>query len=257
MSAGTAVFDFTGRVAIVTGAGRGIGRSIAAGFAEAGATVVLTGRHEDELTAAAEQMGGTTLPVCVDIAQPDEVECIAEEALRAFGRIDVLVNNAGQGLVAPSEAVPLADWQRVLDVNLTGAFLLSRAAARTMLAAGRGAIVNVGSLTSYLGFPERAAYGASKAAIGQLTRTLASEWGPRGIRVNCVVPGFVATAPVRRLIEQGTLDADRIGARTPLRRLGEPDDLVGPVLFLASDAARFVTGAALPVDGGWLAYGYL
>jgi NAD(P)-dependent dehydrogenase (short-subunit alcohol dehydrogenase family) len=197
------------------------------------------------------------LGLCADVSVTDDAERVVEHTLRAFGRIDVLVNNGGIGNVRPSELVSADDWRRVLDVNLTGVFQMSQLAGRAMLRAGSGAIVNVGSLTTFLGFPHRAAYGASKAAVAELTRTLASEWGPRGIRVNCVVPGFIATQPVQRLVAAGTLDEASLRARTPLRRLGQPEDLVEPVLFLASDAARFITGVALPVDGGWLAYGYV
>jgi NAD(P)-dependent dehydrogenase (short-subunit alcohol dehydrogenase family) len=257
MTDGLAHFDFSGRVAFVTGAGRGIGLATARAFALGGARVVMIGRSGEALDDAARTLGSNATTISADVGNPGDVERAVSEALRTHGRIDVLVNNAGVGLVAPTESVDRADWQRVLDTNLTGAFQFSQLVGREMLRAGGGSIVNVGSLTAFLGFPMRAAYAASKAGLAELTRVLASEWGPRGIRVNCVIPGWIDTIPVRRLVEQGTLDEERIVTRTPLRRMGTPEDVAGAVLFLASDAARFVTGVTLAVDGGWLAYGYL
>ncbi len=250
-------FDFSDRVAIVTGGSRGIGLATARGLVDGGARVVVIGRSPEALDAAVRALGPNATAIRADVAVPADADHVVAETLAVHGRMDILVNNAGVGLVAPSESVDIADWRRVLDINLTGAFQLTQAVGREMLDAGRGAIVNVGSLTTLLGFPMRAAYGASKAAIAELTRTLASEWGPRGVRVNCVLPGWIATDPVRRLIEEGTLNEEGIVARTPLRRMGTPEDVAGAILFLASDAARFVTGVTLAADGGWLAYGYL
>ena len=250
-----ALFDFTGRAVIVTGASRGIGLALAEGFVQAGASVAITGRDRSALAAAAQALGPSAHPIAGDVTKPEEVARLMQTVAELFGRLDVLVNNAGVGLVAPAESLALADWQRVVETDLTGAFLCSQAAAAHM--SSGSAIVNVGSLTSFLGFPQRAAYGAAKAGLLGLTRTLASEWGPRGIRVNCVIPGFIATRPVQELLKRGALDGPRIEGRTPLGRFGSPADLVGPTLFLASEAAHFITGADLAVDGGWLASGYL
>jgi NAD(P)-dependent dehydrogenase (short-subunit alcohol dehydrogenase family) len=250
-------FDFSGQVAMVTGASRGIGLAVAEGFARSGARVAMLARDADVLAGAAAPLGERALAMPSDVTRADEVDAAVRQTLERFGRIDVLVNNAGLGLAQPTESVSLADWQRILDGNLTSAFYTSQVVGRAMQAAGRGgAIVNVGSLTTFLGVPGRAAYGAAKAAVAGLTRTLASEWGPLGIRVNCVAPGFIATQPLEQAIARGALDLEPLRRRTPLGRLGEPADMVGPVLFLASDAARFVTGVTLPVDGGWLVYGY-
>jgi NAD(P)-dependent dehydrogenase (short-subunit alcohol dehydrogenase family) len=250
-------FDFSGQVAMVTGASRGIGLAVAEGFARSGARVTMLARDADVLARAAAPLGEHALAIPSDATHADEVDAAVRQTLERFGRIDVLVNNAGLGLAQPTESVSLADWQRILDGNLTSAFYTCQVVGRVMHAAGRGgAIVNVGSLTTFLGVPGRAAYGAAKAAVAGLTRTLASEWGPLGIRVNCVAPGFIATQPLEQAIERGALDPEPLRRRTPLGRLGEPADMVGPVLFLASDAARFVTGVTLPVDGGWLVYGY-
>ena len=256
MTGGRASYDFSGRVTLVTGGSRGIGFATAQAFARAGARVAITGRGEEDLETAAARIGSACLPIQADAGNPGDVQRVAAETLSALGRVDVLVNNAGIGLHTPAEDTSEADWRRILDVSLTGAFQLSQSVGTEMLRAGGGSIVNVGSLTTFLGFPGRAAYGSSKAAIAELTRVLASEWGPRGIRVNCVAPGWIASSAMRRLIDQGTLDPEPMRSRAPLRRMGEPEDVADAILFLASDAARFITGATLPVDGGWLAYGY-
>jgi NAD(P)-dependent dehydrogenase (short-subunit alcohol dehydrogenase family) len=258
---GTAPCRLAGRVAIVTGASRGLGRAIAVGYAREGARLVALSRHGSELTPVVEEiatLGGEALALEADVSRPDQVEAMVEATLERFGQIDILVNNAGIHVgVVPSEALALEDWQRVLDVNLTGAFLCSRAVGRAMLARGSGAQINVCSLTSTVVFPQRLAYSVSKAGLLMLTKNLAVEWASRGVRVNALAPGVHKTDIFRRLVERGVLDERRVAARVPMGRVGVPDDVVGPAIFLASDEARYVTGEVLAVDGGWLSYGYL
>jgi len=249
-----------GKVAIVTGSSRGIGKAIALGYAREGAMVVLTGRDQSTLETVAEevvQVGTKALPVRVDVTQPEDVEEMVERTLAVFGRVDILVNNAGIPLVAPSEGLDLNEWRKVIDTNLTGVFLCSQAVARPMLRQGSGCIINIGSLTSFVGFPKRLAYASTKTAVLGVTRVLAVEWARQGIRVNAIAPGWIRTDLMQSLIARGVLDPDKLIARTPMGRLGEVDDIVGPAIFLASDEAAFITGQTLVVDGGWLAYGYV
>lgn len=249
-----------GRVALVTGAGRGIGRGIALGYAREGADLVLLARTEPqvaEVAAEVRAIGRRAEPVVADVRDEAQVEAAVERATHVFGRIDVLVNAAGIPMVAPSAEISLEDWRRCIDTNLTGTFLCARAVARRMIDAGTGGrIINIGSLQSYLGFPLRAAYGASKGGVVQLTKALAVEWAPRGINVNCIAPGFIHTAITDELVSRGVLDTAPIVQRTPKGRLGRVDDVVGAAVFLASDDADFVVGATLLVDGGYTANGW-
>jgi NAD(P)-dependent dehydrogenase (short-subunit alcohol dehydrogenase family) len=248
------------RVAIVTGSSRGIGLAIARGFAREGADVVLTSRSGASLGRAVEeisQLGTTVLPVEVDVTKPEDLDRMAAVVHDTFGRIDVLVNNAGMPMVAPSESLELEAWRRTLDTNLTGVFLCSQAVGRIMLRQGSGSIINIASLTSFLGFPGRTAYSATKSAILGITRSLSSEWAPRGVRVNAIAPGFILTDLVQGVINRGALDPQKVISRTPLGRLGTPEDIAGPAIFLASDDSAFVTGQVLAVDGGWLSYAFM
>ena len=250
----------TNRVAIVTGAGRGIGRGIALAYAREGADLVLFSRSAPELEAVAAEAqaaGRRAIAVAGDVRAAADAQRAVERALAEFGRVDALVNAAGIPMVAPSAELPLEDWQRAIDTNLTGTFLFCQAAGRAMIGQGRGAIVNISSLQAFQGFPQRAAYAASKGGITQLTQALAVEWAPLGVRVNAIAPGWIRTPLQDRLVAEGKLDRAPIIARTPARRIGEVDDIAGPAVFLASDEAAFVVGATLVVDGGWLAYGYL
>lgn len=249
-----------GRVAVITGSSRGMGLAIARGYAREGAHVVLTSRTVASLTGFVEelsQLGVRVLPVEVDVSRPEDVERMVARVDESFGRVDVLVNNAGMPMVAPSEELDLASWQRTLDTNLTGSFLCAQAAGRVMLRQGSGCIINIASLTSFLGFPGRLAYSATKSALLGLTRTLSSEWAPRGIRVNALAPGWILTDLLQSVIDRGALDPEKLISRTPLRRMGTPEDVVGPAIFLASDESAFVTGQILPVDGGWLSYAFM
>lgn len=245
------------KVAVVTGAGRGIGRAIALAYAREGAQVVLAGRTRDQLEAVASEAGRNTLVQTADVCDEASVAALFEQTVAAFGRVDVLVNNAGVTFVKPTEELPLEAWLRVINTNLTGPFLCAQAAGRIMLEQGSGRIINMASLTSLAGLPMRAAYGASKGGLMALTQSLAVEWGPRGLRVNAIAPGYIRTALQDDLVRQGLFPADRITARTPVRRMGTPEDIAGPAIFLASDEADWVNGETFVVDGGWLANGWV
>lgn len=247
------------RVAMVTGAGSGIGRAIAQGFAREGANVVLAGRTPGPLAEVAHAIagdGGEATAVTMDVTDETQVEAACEQAIGRFGRIDVLVNNAGVNRVRASEDVPLSEWNSVLQTNLTGTFLCSRIIGRRMLEARRGSIINLASILSLIAFPERAAYAASKGGVQQMTRVLAVEWAERQVRVNALAPGVIRTEMSAELARLGKVDLSRIPSRTPLQRIGEVEDVVGPAIFLASDESAFITGHTLVVDGGWTAYGY-
>jgi len=247
------LFDLSGRAAIVTGGSRGLGLEMAEGLAEAGASLMLCARREQWLapTIAAFRKRGVPVEARVcDVADPAQVEEVITATVAAYGKIDILINNAGISWGAKAEEMPLEQWRRVLDTNLTGAFLFSQAAARVMLKSGRGAIVNVASVAgirSSVHGPHYAGYVASKAGLMGLTRELAASWGPRGIRVNAIAPGFFHSRladPVIGLVESS------IKARNPIPRVGEEGELKGLAVFLASDASSYITGQVIAVDGG-------
>ena len=246
-------FDLNDRVAVVTGARRGIGRGLALGLARAGADVVAVGRTAPEdLAAEIEGLGRRCVPIAADFAYPAQVDRVIPEAVRAFGRVDILVNNAGTAARTPALDVTPHDWHRVLQVNLHAVFALSQQAARDMLPRGRGKIINIASLMSFQGGILIAAYTASKGAVAQLTKLLANEWAPAGVNVNAIAPGYIETDLTRPLRDDAVRNA-AILARIPAGRWGRPDDLAGAVVFLASRASDYVHGHVLAVDGGWLA----
>jgi 3-oxoacyl-[acyl-carrier protein] reductase len=247
-----------GRVAIVTGSSDGIGLATVRKLAALGAAVVVSSRSQaraDEVASALAAGGARAIGVGADLAAADGVETLFARTLDAYGTVDVLVNNAGIPSVTPSEELSLEQWRAVLELNLTVPFLCAQRAGRIMLAKGRGAIVNVGSVFSRSGMPMRAAYAASKHGLDGLTATLGAEWGPRGVRVVSVNAGYVATPLVQRTMAAGGFGADDIARRTPLGRLAAPEEIAEVIAFAVSDAASYVNGTSWYVDGGWTGYG--
>jgi 3-oxoacyl-[acyl-carrier protein] reductase len=246
------------RVVIVTGASRGIGAAIVEEFAQRRATVIASAQAADPPDALVERLQARQLRVhsrIADVTDPEQVRDLADSTHHEFGRIDVLVNNAGVGAVVPTDSLSLERWSRVLAVNLTGPLLCSQAVGRHMLAAGRGVIINIGSIFGETGMPMRAAYAASKHGLVGLTRVLAVEWASRGVRVVTVEPAYVATGLDDQDQKDGGYSSDDIVRRTPMGRYAEPREIATAVAFLASDDASFITGTTIAVDGGWLAHG--
>jgi gluconate 5-dehydrogenase len=249
----TALFDLTGRAAIVTGGSRGLGQEIAEGLAEAGASLMICARREQWLTPALADFrarGFRAEGMVCDVSKPDEVHAVVDAAMTAFGRVDILINNAGISWGERPEAMPVDRFRMVLETNLTGAFLFAQAAGREMLKAGRGSIVNIASvagLRSATHGPHYAGYVASKAGLMGLTRELAATWGPHGIRVNAIAPGFFHSRLADPVIEH--LEPE-IVRRNPIPRVGAAGELKGVAVFLASDASSYVTGQTIAVDGG-------
>ena len=240
-------------VAVVTGAARGLGRVVASTLARAGHRLVLVDRSPVADTAGdVEAAGSEALAVAADVSSQSDVARVAAETLDRFARIDVLVNNAGISLMSPAEATSPEDWRRVLEINLTGPFLLCRQLGPVMLAAGSGSIVNVASIAGLRGVSHRAAYNASKHGLVGLTYTLAAEWGGRGVRVNAVCPGWIKTEmDAEDQAGGGYTDADIVD-QSPLARFAMPSDVAEAIAFLADPSrSAFINGAALPVDGGW------
>jgi 2-dehydro-3-deoxy-D-gluconate 5-dehydrogenase len=249
------MFDLSGRVALVTGGNGGIGLAMAKGLASANARVILAGRDAAKGSTAATLIGGKATFLTADITDPEAVQRLVEESEAIEGRLDILVNNAGTSIRRQPEALSLTDWHTVMNTNLTSIFLCCQAVLPAMQRAGGGKIINIGSMLSIFGTSFGAAYAASKGGVVQLTRALATAWAKDGIQVNAVLPGWVETALTDRARTEVDGLYERVLSRTPAGRWGRPEDLAGVAVFLASAASDFVTGTAIPVDGGFSVQG--
>lgn len=247
-------FDFSGKVAIVTGGGRGIGRAIALALAKAGASVVIAGRTKEQLNSVADEIrasGGKVLPVVTDLTVNEQLENLVVETEKTFGRIDILVNNAARSFLRSLLDLREDGWDKVFDTNVKAVWLLSRAVARRMIEQKEGRIINITTVGAEKAELGMAAYGCSKAALKMLTRCMAREWAPFGIRVNAVGPGLTRTDFSKPIWSNPDI-AKHVESLLPMERLAEPEEIVGSVLFLASEAANYITGHTVYVDGGAL-----
>lgn len=250
-----------GRVAVVTGAARGIGKAIASCFAEEGADVVIPDVDLENVNATAQEITKRTnrrvVGIKTDVSDPSDVDEMAKTVIDKFGKADILVNNAGIPLVRRSEDMTADEWDKVMDINLKGVFLCSKAFGRHMIERRAGRIINIASMDAIVALPERAAYCASKAGVMQLSKVLAVEWAKYNVRVNAIAPGYTKTDIVKGLIERGLFNEEDIKRRSPMHRMADPSEIAKVALFLASDESSYVTGETILVDGGWTAYGYI
>jgi gluconate 5-dehydrogenase len=252
------LLDLKGRVSVVTGGATGLGLQMATGLAEAGSNVVICSRKLENCEQAAqaiEKLGVKALAAACDVTKPDQVEALKDATLKKFGRVDVLVNNAGRAWVAPAEEMPLDRWQQVMDLNVTAPFICSQVFGREMIKAQKGSIINIASIAGLRGRDPKAydsvVYSTSKGALVNFTRDLAVKWARHGIRVNAICPGFFVTPLNQKLYERNKANID---SRIPLGHVGGADDLKGIAVLLASDASTFMTGTVIPVDGGTVAW---
>lgn len=246
------LFDLSGRVAIITGANRGLGQYFSRALARAGADLVITSRNIDSLEpfrAEIESLGREALPVELDVRLYESIQKAVEAAVKHYGKIDILVNNAGCNVRKPSVDITWEDWNLVLDTNIRGTFFVAQAVAKKMIPRKYGKIINIGSVTSVFGYAALAPYCASRGGVKQLTMSLADDWGVHGITVNCLAPGWFKTAQNAMMYEDKEW-VEYLCDRIPLKRPGLPNDLDGAIVFLASEASRYVTGQTILVDGG-------
>tara|TARA_Y100000758_G_scaffold294888_1_gene252307 strand:+ start:1590 stop:2351 length:762 start_codon:yes stop_codon:yes gene_type:complete len=248
------LFQLNGRTALVTGARRGLGRGIAVGLAEAGADIACVSRSGEatETRQQVEAAGRRFLDIQVDLADPDARAGLADRVADELGPVDILVNNAGGGGRQPAETFSMDIWRHQLEVHLTASFDLSQQAAAGMLERGRGKIINIGSVMTFQGGVDIPAYASAKHAVAGMTRALAASWAGRGININCICPGYFDT-DLPAVLKEDPVRAPQILARIPMGRWGQPEELAGLAVFLASDASNYMHGSVIPIDGGWLA----
>ena len=249
--------DLAGKVAVVVGGSSGIGKTIALGLAQGGADVVSSARRAELVNALADEiaaLGRRTLRMTCDVSDRGSLEKLLKSCVDEFGKVDILVNAAGVTKRAPTLDFPEAEWNRIMETNLTGILRSCQVFGRHMIERGYGRIINIASMSSFVSLFEVAAYGASKSALASLTKSLAIEWATKGVCVNAIAPGFLRT-PLSEKLLVGTGRGQEVLTRTPMKRFGELEELVGAAIFLASDAASFVTGTVIPIDGGFLASG--
>ena len=250
-------FSLKGKTAIVTGASQGLGEAISIGLAEAGANLVLASRNETKLEKVAEKIdavNGKCIQAKTDVLDRDSITAMVEKTLAEFDKVDILVNNAGINLVKPFVNLTESDWDHVLDTNLKGYFMCSQIVGREMIKQKSGAIINNASVFGLRGFPNIAAYIASKGGVVQLTRALGVEWARFGIRVNCIAPGYIVTEMAKRDIESNPKILEQNLRKIPMKRGGEPREVADTVVFMASDAASYMTGETISIDGGWACF---
>ena len=253
----TQLLSLEGKVAVITGGTSGIGRALRLGLADAGASVIATARRQqqvDETAAAIETRGGKTLRMTSDVCDRSSLEAVLAATLEQFGKVDILINSAGRIKRTPTLTMPEDEWTAILDTNLTGTLRACQVFGKYMLERGYGRIVNIASLNSFVALSEVAAYAASKAGVASLTRSLAVEWSKKGVTVNAIAPGVFRTELNAQLLDS-TPRGQELLMRTPMGRFGKTEELIGAAVYLASDAASFVTGQVLVVDGGFLASG--